>query len=161
MGKARFGTACFFMLQEHRHRLICPPPQQICALHACILTQTFLCRHGCEAQGLEWGALRCFSSTGEASAPEDYHWLVALGGYKPVLEYCGGTEIGGGFLSGTLLQPQVPAPANAQLLKSALQHTCSVLQLPLNSNCSSVGHSTAVVACWGKCSIDQFPGVPV
>ena len=57
-------------------------------------------------QGLEWGALRCFSSTGEASSPEDYHWLVARGGYKPVMEYCGGTEIGGGFLSGTLLQPQ-------------------------------------------------------
>ncbi|KAK9862190.1 hypothetical protein WJX84_000590 [Apatococcus fuscideae] len=60
-------------------------------------------------QGLEWGALRCFSSTGEASSPEDYHWLVARGGYKPVMEYCGGTEIGGGFLSGTLLQPQAPA----------------------------------------------------
>ena len=57
-------------------------------------------------QGLEWGALRCFSSTGEASSPEDYHWLMARGGYKPVIECCGGTEIGGGFLSGTLLQPQ-------------------------------------------------------
>lgn len=55
---------------------------------------------------MEWGALRCFSSTGEASSPEDYHWLMARGGYKPVIECCGGTEIGGGFLSGTLLQPQ-------------------------------------------------------
>lgn len=26
--------------------------------------------------------------------------------YKPVIEYCGGTEIGGGFVTGTLLQPQ-------------------------------------------------------
>lgn len=32
-----------------------------------------------------------------------------LAGYKPVIEYCGGTEIGGGFLSGTLLQPACPA----------------------------------------------------
>ncbi len=37
------------------------------------------------------------SSTGEASAPEDYHWLVARAGYKPVMEYCGGTEIGERF----------------------------------------------------------------
>ena len=40
--------------------------------------------------GLDWGALRCFSSTGEASAPEEYLWLSALAGYKPVIEYCGG-----------------------------------------------------------------------
>lgn len=26
--------------------------------------------------------------------------------YKPVIEYCGGTEIGGAFVSGSLLQPQ-------------------------------------------------------
>lgn len=26
--------------------------------------------------------------------------------YKPVIEYCGGTEIGGGFVSGSFLQPQ-------------------------------------------------------
>ena len=60
-------------------------------------------------QGLMWDKLRCFSSTGEASSPEDYHWLVALAGYKPVIEYCGGTEIGGGFLGGTLVQPQAPS----------------------------------------------------
>lgn len=26
--------------------------------------------------------------------------------YKPVIEYCGGTEIGGSFVTGSLLQPQ-------------------------------------------------------
>lgn len=26
--------------------------------------------------------------------------------YKPVIEYCGGTEIGGSFITGSLLQPQ-------------------------------------------------------
>ena len=40
--------------------------------------------------GLDWSSLRCYSSSGEASAPEDYHWLSALAGYKPVIEYCGG-----------------------------------------------------------------------
>lgn len=60
-------------------------------------------------KGLSWDHLRCYSSTGEASSPEDYHWLAALAGYKPVIEYCGGTEIGGGFLGGTLVQPQAPS----------------------------------------------------
>ena len=63
----------------------------------------------CAWQGLQWAALRCFSSTGEASAPEDYHWLSAMAGYKPVIEICGGTEIGGGFLAGSMLQPQCPS----------------------------------------------------
>lgn len=63
----------------------------------------------CVSQGLKWDKLRCFSSTGEASSPEDYHWLSAMAGYKPVIEYCGGTEIGGGFLGGTMVQPQAPS----------------------------------------------------
>ena len=63
----------------------------------------------CLLQGLNWDKLRCFSSTGEASSPEDYHWLAAMAGYKPVIEYCGGTEIGGGFLGGTMVQPQAPS----------------------------------------------------
>ena len=60
-------------------------------------------------QGLQWAALRCFSSTGEASAPDDYHWLMAMAGYKPVIEMCGGTEIGGGFIAGSMLQSQSPS----------------------------------------------------
>lgn len=32
-----------------------------------------------------------------------------MAGYKPVMEYCGGTEIGGGFLGGTMVQPQAPS----------------------------------------------------
>lgn len=37
--------------------------------------------------GLDWGSLRCFSSTGEASSPDDYHWLASrVAGYRPVVE---------------------------------------------------------------------------
>lgn len=43
-------------------------------------------------RGLDWSAVRCLSSTGEASAAEDYHWLSARAGYKPVIEYCGGAR---------------------------------------------------------------------
>ncbi len=45
---------------------------------------------GCMA-GLPWPRLRCFASTGEASSPEDYMWLMSLNCYRaPVIEYCGG-----------------------------------------------------------------------
>ena len=64
-------------------------------------------RSGCMA-GLDWSAIRAFSSTGEPSNAEDYHFLMALAGYRPVIEYCGGTEIGGGYITGTVIQPAAP-----------------------------------------------------
>lgn len=48
----------------------------------------------------------CFGSTGEASNVDEYLWLMGRAQYKPIMEYCGGTEIGGGFISGSFLQPQ-------------------------------------------------------
>ena len=36
-------------------------------------------------------------------------FLMSLAGYKPVIEYCGGTEIGGGYITGTMIQPASPA----------------------------------------------------
>ncbi len=60
-------------------------------------------------QELDWSAIRAFSSTGECSNPEDYLFLMSMAGYCPVIEYCGGTEIGGAYLTQTLLQPASPA----------------------------------------------------
>jgi acetyl-CoA synthetase len=58
----------------------------------------------------DWGGVRVFSSTGEASSREDYLWLMSRAGYRaPVIEYCGGTEIGGGYITGTVVQPATPA----------------------------------------------------
>ncbi|KAA8541138.1 hypothetical protein F0562_025116 [Nyssa sinensis] len=54
----------------------------------------------------DWSAIRCFGSTGEASNVDEYLWLMGRALYKPIIEYCGGTEIGGGFVAGSLLQPQ-------------------------------------------------------
>ena len=65
-------------------------------------------RTSCMA-GLDWSAVRVLSSTGEASNADDMSWLMTLAGGKPILEYCGGTEIGGGYLTGTVLQPAVPS----------------------------------------------------
>ena len=59
-------------------------------------------------EGLDWSAVRVLSSTGEASSPPDYRWLMERVG-APVVEYCGGTEIGGGYVTGTVLQPAVPS----------------------------------------------------
>ncbi len=54
--------------------------------------------------------VRLFSSTGEASNAPDYLWLMSRTRYlAPVIEYCGGTEIGGGHVTGSVLQPQSPA----------------------------------------------------
>lgn len=59
--------------------------------------------------GFDWSRIRCFSSSGEASSVDEYLWLMGRANYKPVIEYCGGTEIGGGFVSGSLLQAQALA----------------------------------------------------
>lgn len=60
--------------------------------------------------GVDWSSVRCFSSTGEASGFDDYLWLMSrVPGYRPVVEYCGGTEIGGGYICGSVAQPQAPA----------------------------------------------------
>ena len=58
---------------------------------------------------VDWSAIRTFSSTGEASKSEEMHWLMAQAGYQPVVEYCGGTEIGGGYICGSRVQAQVPS----------------------------------------------------
>ena len=63
---------------------------------------------GC-MQGLDWRAIRAFSSTGECSNPEEMLFLMSLAGYQPVIEYCGGTEIGGAYVTGTRVQPAAPS----------------------------------------------------
>lgn len=61
-------------------------------------------------EGVDWTGVRLFSSTGEASNQEDYLWLMSRTGYRaPVIEYCGGTEVGGGYITGTVVQPASPA----------------------------------------------------
>ena len=93
-------------------------------------------------------AIKCFGSTGEASNPVDYLYLMMLAGYRPVIEYCGGTgdrrrlhhrHAGAARLAGHLLHPGarlaagparrgrpadrqrrgVPGPAHAGLLADA------------------------------------------
>lgn len=63
---------------------------------------------GC-MEGFDWSGIKAFSSTGECSNPEDMLYLMMLAGYKPIIEYCGGTEIGGAYITGSVVQPASPA----------------------------------------------------
>lgn len=70
---------------------------------------------------VDWRGVRVFSSTGEASNREDYLWLMSTTDYRaPVLECCGGTEIGGGYLVGTMIQPASPTVFTSQALGSRM-----------------------------------------
>ena len=60
-------------------------------------------------RGLDWSKIRVFSSSGECSNPTDMLYLMHLAGYRPIIEYCGGTEIGGGYVTGTVVQPCIPS----------------------------------------------------
>ncbi|HSI13986.1 MAG TPA: AMP-binding protein [Chthoniobacter sp.] len=70
---------------------------------------------GC-MDGLDWSALKVFSSTGECSRADDMRWLMQFAGGKPVIEYCGGTEIGGAYISSTLVRPNVAGAFNTPTL---------------------------------------------
>ena len=67
---------------------------------------------------LDWSSICAFSSTGECSNPEDMCYLMMLGGNKPIIEYCGGTEIGGGYITSTVVQTNVPSTFSTPALGS-------------------------------------------
>jgi acetyl-CoA synthetase len=60
-------------------------------------------------EGFNWSAIRSLSSSGECSNPDDVRYLMHLAGSKPMIEYCGGTEIGGGYITSTVVQPIAPS----------------------------------------------------
>jgi acetyl-CoA synthetase len=60
-------------------------------------------------ENLDWSAIRVFSSTGECSNADDMYYLMSLAGNKPIIEYCGGTEIGGAYVSSTIIQDNYPS----------------------------------------------------
>lgn len=66
-------------------------------------------RHIACMEGLDWSQIKLFTSTGERSNGDDMLYLMWLANYRPIIEYCGGTEIGGAYITSTLVQPNVPA----------------------------------------------------
>ncbi len=70
---------------------------------------------GC-LEGLDWSSIQLFSSTGECSSADDMRWLMQVPGGRPVIEYCGGTEIGGAYITGTVARPCVAGTFNTPTL---------------------------------------------
>lgn len=60
-------------------------------------------------EAFDWTSIKVFSSTGESSQADDMFYLSSLAQMRPVIEYCGGTEIGGGYITSTVVQPNAPA----------------------------------------------------
>ena len=77
-------------------------------------------RAGSCVEGLDWSSVRVFTSTGECSNPDDMHFLTSRAGYRPVVEYCGGTEIGGAYITGTVVQPSVASAFSTAALGMSL-----------------------------------------
>ncbi|KAL8141863.1 hypothetical protein V2J09_014895 [Rumex salicifolius] len=88
--------------------------------------------------GCNWSSIRCFASTGEASNADEYLWLMGRACYKPVIEYCGGTEIGGGFVTGSMLQAQVLAAFSTPAMGCKL-HILGSDGTPIPENKAGIG----------------------
>jgi len=67
-------------------------------------------------ESYNWDHIKCFSSTGEVSNPTEMEYLMQLANNKPVIEYCGGTEIGGGYITSTVVQPNIASTFSTQAL---------------------------------------------
>jgi acetyl-CoA synthetase len=65
--------------------------------------------------GFDFPKLRVTASTGEPWTPEAWDWFLAhvCKGRAPILNYSGGTEIGGGIVAGTMLAKDLPPGAFA------------------------------------------------
>ncbi len=60
-------------------------------------------------------SIKCFASTGEPWNPDPWMWLfnVVGEGKRPIINYSGGTEIGGGIVMGNPILPLKPAAFSA------------------------------------------------
>lgn len=72
--------------------------------------------HGSEpVKRHDLSSLRAFASTGEPWNPDPWLWLFneVGGGQRPIINYSGGTEIGGGILMGNPILPLKPTAFSA------------------------------------------------
>ncbi|MCF6807792.1 AMP-binding protein [Thiotrichales bacterium 19S9-12] len=58
-----------------------------------------------EDPSVNWQDIKAFGSTGECSSFDDMRYLSQRANNAPVIEYCGGTEIGGAYITSTLVEP--------------------------------------------------------
>ena len=62
-------------------------------------------------KAFDFSSLRATASTGEVWTPEAWNWFETnvAKGRAPILNYSGGTEIGGGIISGTMMHRDLPS----------------------------------------------------
>ncbi|WP_418319778.1 AMP-binding protein [Piscinibacter sakaiensis] len=72
--------------------------------------RSFIGQGGGGIENHDLSSLRICASTGEVWTPEAWHWTFEQVCRRrvPLLNYSGGTEVGGGILCGTVLQPIKP-----------------------------------------------------
>lgn len=68
----------------------------------------------------DWSDIRLLSSTGECSNAVDMAYLSRRAGGKPIIEYCGGTEVGGGYLTSTMIHDNEAGRFTTPALGSAM-----------------------------------------
>lgn len=74
------------------------------------IIRSFMQQGGAGVERFNFQRLRATISTGEAWTPDAWHWLFENVCHKriPILNFSGGTEVGGGILTGTLMHPLKP-----------------------------------------------------
>ena len=61
-------------------------------------------------ESIDLSSLKLFSSSGECSNADDMAYLMGVdGNTRPIIEYCGGTEIGGAYLSSSVMEENIPS----------------------------------------------------
>ena len=64
-------------------------------------------------KGLDWSRVNVISSTGECSCADDMRLADGIRpGGELIVEYCGGTELGGGYIVNTVTKPCVAGTFN-------------------------------------------------
>lgn len=88
------------LVQDHRISFLGVAPT---------LVRSFMQQPPEVVEGYDLSSVRVTASTGEPWTPEAWAWFRAkvCGGRAPILNYSGGTEIGGGILAGNVLRPDV------------------------------------------------------
>lgn len=88
------------LAQDHRVTFLGVAPTMI---------RAFMQQPQPEHRRYDLSTLRVTAATGEPWTPEAWEWLrhEVCGGRVPLLNYSGGTEIGGGIVAGTMLHPDL------------------------------------------------------
>ncbi len=66
--------------------------------------------------GADFSSIKLFTSTGEISNPDDMSYLMQHASGAPIIEYCGGTEISGAYITSTVLQENIPGMFSTPVL---------------------------------------------